>query len=63
MALKTIVDSFQDYANNPNVIISRCDLPENLKANECPESFISNPKSDSEPTGMKTLVCHSLVIS
>nr|XP_039253013.1 integrin beta-1-B-like [Styela clava] len=34
-----------EYANNPNLVISRCDLPKNLKAGKCPDEFILNPPS------------------
>ncbi|XP_076824763.1 integrin beta-3-like [Clavelina lepadiformis] len=38
-----------DYADNPNVVISRCDLPENLLSEKCPPEAISNPQSKSVP--------------
>uniref|UniRef100_H2YJU2 Integrin beta n=1 Tax=Ciona savignyi TaxID=51511 RepID=H2YJU2_CIOSA len=44
-----------NYANNPNVLISRCDLPENLltEGERCPENAIINPKSNqSSPGGL-----------
>jgi len=40
----------QGFANNPNVVISRCDLPENLLAGGCPGTSLLNPRSSYELT-------------
>uniref|UniRef100_H2YJT9 Integrin beta n=1 Tax=Ciona savignyi TaxID=51511 RepID=H2YJT9_CIOSA len=53
-----------NYANNPNVLISRCDLPENLltEGERCPENAIINPKSNqSSPGGPHSNVGESAV--
>nr|CAB3257355.1 integrin beta-1 [Phallusia mammillata] len=44
---------YPEYANNPNAVISRCDLPENLEFEGCPKGSIMNPTSTQNATQNK----------